>query len=179
MHSCIAAREAAIVFPTEKKNDIAAVQEPLLDVGGKYMYLEALDYIDYLDRMTGKVPIRPGVSTRVQSALGGMNHPGLDIPAYTQRQSQKPLRGGDTELARATSEGPRTLPKSTQVDVNTEEGQVPRHEEPSKISHINWRRLWGPNTCIRSSERFGIVPRKATTPQPGKAQKMVAPRPRV
>ncbi|GAA0154910.1 hypothetical protein LIER_37994 [Lithospermum erythrorhizon] len=93
--------------------------------------IDDLDYLDYLDKMTGKAPLRHGVSTRAQSALGGTHNPRFDIPLpNTKEQGRKPPLEGDTEHAKATSEERRAPPKSTQVDVNREEGQVPCPEEP-------------------------------------------------
>ncbi|GAA0148370.1 hypothetical protein LIER_07834 [Lithospermum erythrorhizon] len=71
-----------------------------------------------------------GVSTRAQSALGDTNNHRLDIPPNTQRRSQKPLREEAPGHGRASSEGSRASPKSTQADMSREEGQVPRQEEP-------------------------------------------------
>ncbi|GAA0138403.1 hypothetical protein LIER_00157 [Lithospermum erythrorhizon] len=62
--------------------------------------------------MTRKAPLRHGVITRAQSALGGTHNPRFDIPPNTKGQGRKPHRGGDTEHARATSEEPRAPPKA-------------------------------------------------------------------
>ncbi|GAA0171859.1 hypothetical protein LIER_25798 [Lithospermum erythrorhizon] len=47
---------------------------------------------------------------------------------------RNPLIRGSLERTRATSEGPRAPAKPTNIDVNVEEGRVPRHEEPFQNS---------------------------------------------
>ncbi|GAA0154017.1 hypothetical protein LIER_43255 [Lithospermum erythrorhizon] len=85
--------------------------------------------------MKGNASTRPGESTREQSALWGINIQ-LHNTAHTntQRRSQKPPRMDPTGRARATSEGPRKSPKLTNIDVNVEEGRVPRNEGPFQNS---------------------------------------------
>ncbi|GAA0186605.1 hypothetical protein LIER_33893 [Lithospermum erythrorhizon] len=83
-------------------------------------------------------------STRAQSALWGINiqlH--NTVHTNTQRRSHKPPRMDPTGWTRATSEGPRMSPKLTNVDVNVEEGRVPRNEGPFQNSPHHWCRLWG------------------------------------